>query len=371
MLFHSSLRKELARSFGATLVVLTTIVMTIMLVRTLGQASRGSVNPSEVVQIMGFTVLGHLPTLLTLSLFVSIVATLSRMYADSEMVIWFSSGRGLASFLSPLLQFAWPILLGITVLALLVWPWSNQQINDLRTRYEQRGDIERVAPGQFQESADGTRVFFMDKDAPDKKSGTNIFISAHSPESDSVITAHNGHIEVLNGDRFLLLNNGQRLENTPQGALDLKLSEFQTYGIRLKEDVLATQDELPAKSRSTLNLLQNPTNVHLGELGWRLGLALAAANLVVIALAVSSVNPRVGRSGNLIFALLAFVVYYNMINLGQSWIAAGKVSLPVFLVELHGGTFLLAMVWMARRHHNGSLRSFLQWRGVRASGARP
>ena len=39
MLFDSSLRKELARSFGATLVVLLTIVMTMMLIRTLGQAA--------------------------------------------------------------------------------------------------------------------------------------------------------------------------------------------------------------------------------------------------------------------------------------------------------------------------------------------
>lgn len=45
MLFDSSIRKELARSFGATLVVLVTVVMTMMLIRTLGQASRGSVNP--------------------------------------------------------------------------------------------------------------------------------------------------------------------------------------------------------------------------------------------------------------------------------------------------------------------------------------
>ena len=49
MLFHSSLRKDLARNFGATLVILVTIVMTIILIRTLGQASRGSVNPSEVM----------------------------------------------------------------------------------------------------------------------------------------------------------------------------------------------------------------------------------------------------------------------------------------------------------------------------------
>ncbi len=45
MLFHSSLRKELARSFGASLVVLVTIVMTMTLIRTLSQATRGAVNP--------------------------------------------------------------------------------------------------------------------------------------------------------------------------------------------------------------------------------------------------------------------------------------------------------------------------------------
>jgi hypothetical protein len=60
MLFHSSIRKELARTFGATLVVLITIVMTIILIRTLGQASRGVVNPSEVMMVMGFSVLGVL-----------------------------------------------------------------------------------------------------------------------------------------------------------------------------------------------------------------------------------------------------------------------------------------------------------------------
>jgi lipopolysaccharide export system permease protein len=102
MLFHSSIRKELARSFGATLVVLVTVVMTMMLIRSLGLASRGSVNPSEVMMVMGYSVLGHLPTILTLSLFIAIVATLSRMYADSEMVIWFSTGRGLAGFSGPL-----------------------------------------------------------------------------------------------------------------------------------------------------------------------------------------------------------------------------------------------------------------------------
>ena len=95
MLFDSSLKQELNRSFGATLVVLVTVVMTMVLIRTLGLASNGNVNPAEVSLVLGFTVLGYLPTIFTLSLFVAMVSTLSRLYRDSEMVIWLTSGQGL------------------------------------------------------------------------------------------------------------------------------------------------------------------------------------------------------------------------------------------------------------------------------------
>src|SRR6476620_6838601 len=146
MLFHSSLRRELARSFGAALVVLITIVMTMTLIRTLSQASRGSVNPQEILMVMGYTMLGYLSPLLTLSLFIAIVGSLTRMYRDSEMVIWFSAGRGLFALLRPLFQFAWPILAVVLVLALLGWPWANRQAEELKARYGSRGDLERVAP---------------------------------------------------------------------------------------------------------------------------------------------------------------------------------------------------------------------------------
>ena len=218
MLFHSSILKDLSRSFGATVVVLATIVMTIILIRTLGQATRGTVNPSEVMLVMGLTVIGHLTTILTLSLFIAVVSTLSRMYADSEMVIWFSSGKGLASFAKPLFQFAWPILAMIALLAMFVWPWSNQQIQDLRDRYEQRNDIERVAPGQFQESAGGKRVFFIDKDSPSNQTGRNVFVSSIDGHLESVTTAQQGQIEVHQGERFFKSSaRSESFEEPPNG----------------------------------------------------------------------------------------------------------------------------------------------------------
>ena len=176
MLFDSTLRRELARSFGATLIVILTIVLTMMLIRTLGLAAGGAVAPQDVVLLLGYISLGHLPTMLALSLFVAIVFTLGRMYRDSEMVIWFASGVGLSRFVRPVLQMAWPVLLAIGVLLLFVWPWGNRNSVELRQRYEQRSDLSRVAPGVFQTSRDGSKVFFVERHGEDGTSGRNVFI---------------------------------------------------------------------------------------------------------------------------------------------------------------------------------------------------
>jgi len=366
MLFHSTLRKELARSFGATLVVLVTIVMTMTLIRTLSQASRGSVNPQEVMMVMGYTVLGYLPPILTLSLFIAIVGTLSRMYRDSEMVIWFGAGRGLSSLLRPLFTFAWPVLLVVALLALVIWPWANQQTQDLKDRYGRRGDLERVAPGQFQESASGRRVFFLDKDTPDNKSGKNIFISTLENNRETVTSARSGRVDTIGDTPFLMLQNGQRLE-TSLADDKMRISEFEEHGSRVNAGSFVAGDDSPAKTRSTYTLFSTPTPVNQAELAWRLGLALSALNFVVLAVTVSSANPRVGRSGNLIFALFAFIVYFNLLNLGQSWIGTGRAGFLPFVLVLHGGTLAAALLWLGKQHNGWTLPVLL--RRLRGRGA--
>lgn len=354
MLFHSSIRKELARGFGATFVALITIVMTMLLIRTLGLASRGRVNPSDVMMVLGYTILGHLPTILTLSLFVASVATLSRMYRDSEMVIWFSAGQGLMRLINPLLRFSWPVLLVVASMALLVWPWSNQQIQELRSRFEQRSDIERVTPGQFQESANGSRVFFVDKNSPDNQIGNNVFLSATDPGKESVTSARTARVESREGDRFVILSKGQRLETT-DGKDGVRISEFEEYGTRIGDSPQGGPARSQPRALTTLALLADPTPTNLGELSWRIGFAIAAFNFLLISLALATGNARSARTGNLVLALFAFVVYYNLINLGQSWIASGRIPFATYVVLLHGGVLALALGALWTRHSRFSL----------------
>ncbi len=377
MLFHSSIRQELARSFVATLVVLITVVLSMMLIRTLGLASRGSVNPRDVFMLMGYAGLGHLSTIMALSLFIAVTNTMSRMYRESEMAVWFASGKGVSSFVSPLLRFAWPILLAIAALSLVVWPWTAQQTNKLRNQYTQRSDLDRVSIGQFQENASGSRVVFVE--ASDRTSGQptasvpnstdtkadllnrqvrNIFVSETDGQKQVITSARNGYVEKLNDDPFIVLKNGQRVEQSLDGK-QLKVVEFEEYSVLAGAAKLSAGGELPAKSLNTLALIAKPTNLNLAELSWRLGIGLSAINLLLLSLLLSAVNPRAGRGFGMAFALLAFVVYFNMINVGFSRIANGRTDFIAWMIYLHGGVFALTMLWMAVRHNQWSWRQLL------------
>ena len=361
MLFHSSIRKELARTFGAILVILITVVMTTTVIRTLGEASRGIFNPTDVMLIMGYSVLSQLPAILTFSLFLAIVSVLTRMYRDSEMVIWLGSGRGLTSLIRPLLGFAWPVFVLILTLALLVLPWAFGQIEDLRDRYQKRSDISRVEPGQFQESANGDKVFFIDKDSSNKEQGVNVFMVTRERGVDTVTSADRGTVQADEGQKRLVLENGQRVEITT-ATREASFSTFERYTIKLGFDAPSTRNFVPASTLPTAALLASPLPAHQGELVWRAGFFLAAINVIFLGLAVSGFNPRVGRASNLVFAFMAYLVYFNLLALGKNWVETGQMSAGQLLLNLHGGVFVLSLLWLTIRHNHWALRLPARWR---------
>lgn len=361
MLFHSSIRKELARTFGATLVILITVVMTTTVIRTLGEATRGAFSPTDVMIVMGYTVLSQLPAILSFSLFLSIVSVLTRMYRDSEMVIWLGSGRGLTSLIRPLLRFAWPIFLLILALALVVLPWASDQIEDLRDKYQKRSDVSRVEPGQFQESANGDKVFFIDKDSSNKEEGINVFLITRERGVETVTSANRGTVQVEDGQKRLVLENGQRVEMTTD-TREASFSTFDRYTIKLGFDAPAARNFVPAATLPTSTLLTSPLPLHQGELVWRVGFFLAAINVIFLSLAVSGFNPRVGRASNLLFAFLAYLAYFNMLALGKNWVETGQIPAVQLLLCLHGGVFVFSMVWLTIRHNHWALRLPARWR---------
>ena len=367
MLFDTTVRRELSRTFGATLVVILTIVLTMFLIRMLGQAAGGDVAPQDVVLLLGYVALGHLSTMLALSLFVSIVITLGRMYRDSEMVIWFASGAGLSRFVRPVLHSSWPVLLVIVLLMSFVWPWVHRMSAELRERYEQRSDLSRVAPGSFQSSRDGSSVFFIERsDEAHAGQARNVFVLAQRGDRESVTTAASGRLENVDARRVLVLDHGQRNE-TDAASGERSIARFEQYRITVNERAVQRAQERPARERGSLELLRDPQPRNQAELTWRFGLMLGAGNLLLLAIGVSATNPRRPSSWNLLFALLGFVVYYNLISLTQAWVAGGRVGMGAALFGLHGAAFAVALLLMWWRDH-ATLTPLRRPRAARTAG---
>jgi len=355
MLFDSTVRKELARGFGATLVVILTIVLTMFLIKTVGQAASGVVAPQDVVLLLGYVALGHLPNMLALSLFIAIVVGLGRMYRDSEMVIWFASGVSLRRFTRPVLRTCWPVLLVIGLLLLFVWPWGNRSSQELRDRYQQRSDLSRITPGVFQVSADGRRIFFVERESADGINARHVFILANQARGETVTSARAGRLETRGEDRYLVLERGQ--SNVVESrAGDRVQSSFESYRVLASEQAARSAQTQAPKVMRSIDLLRQPTPRNQGELTWRLGLLLGAANLLLLGIGLASTNPRRASNWNLLFALLTFIVYFNLINLSQAWVGNGRMSMGAALGGVHGTVFLLAMGLIWWREHASVMR---------------
>jgi lipopolysaccharide export system permease protein len=346
MLFDSSLRRELWRGFVGTLVVLLTVVLTMVLIRVLGQAAKGSVALADVSLLLGYTMIAQVPTLITLALFVAVVALLARLHRDSEMVVWQTSGVRLSRLLKPIWQMAWPVLVALGMLLLVARPWGQQQTQVLKDRFERRSDIARVAPGQFQSSADGKRVFFIDSHSDGERTGKNVFIVLSEGDTEAVVSAREGQIETIGAQRYLNLRQGERVE-TKLSTGEKTRSRFEQAQILVGDAPVGNAGELGARGTPTLELFNSTNRKMQAELVWRLGTLWSAANLVLIALASVNTQVRRGNAWSMVWALLVFVAYYNVLTLTQAWVTSGKLSSGAGLFGIHGAIMLgaLATLW--------------------------
>ena len=348
MIFQRALLREFANLAVAVFMTLFLIALTTRLIRLLGNAAGGKIPSESVVAFLGFFALHALPVLLSLTLFITVLLTLTRSYRDSEMVIWFNSGLSLAAWAKPVLTFALPIVLVIGALSMFGSPWAFRMSEQYQSRMDARDDVSRVDPGVFGESRSKNRVFFVESIAGDAATVQNVFVNTKQHSRDGVMVAQRGITEVApNGDRFLVLLSGRRYEGTP-GEAEYRLMEFERYATRI--DTKEGDEPVEThKGLSTLALIENPVNANRGELLWRVGVPISALILALLAIPMSFVNPRAGRSVNLVFALLTYMVYSNLLSVSQARVAQGRMPFSTGWWLVHGVMLLVLLFLFVRR----------------------
>ena len=334
MIFQRSLLREFTATGIATFFVLLAITITTQLIRFLGYAARGNISSDAVLTFLGFASLRYLPHLLSITLFISILMTLTRSYRDSEMVVWFTSGQGLNSWIRPVLLYAAPVTLVIAVLSMFLSPWAVAKAEDYRRQLDSQDDIAAISPGVFKESRNGERVYFVEKLAANLSTVANIFV--HSDENGEIGTtvAKRGYQETApNRDRFLVMLNGRRYIGPP-GSAEYRIIEFDKYSVRVEANEV--KDTLPTvKAQPTLTLIADKAPEARAELIWRAGLPISALILSLLAIPMSFVNPRAGRSLNLMLAALLYMVYTNLLSIFQAWVTQQKIGVFLGMWSVH------------------------------------
>jgi lipopolysaccharide export system permease protein len=212
---------------------------------------------------------------------------------------------------------------------------------------ETRDDASSIVPGTFRESGRADRVYFVEEVSGSENVVANVFVSSSQHQKLGVMVARRGYQETAeNGDRFLVLLNGRRYEGEP-GTPEYRVFEFDRYAMRI--EMSEARARVPtSKTMGSLDLLTERTPRDLAELSWRIGLPLSALILSLLAIPLSFVNPRAGRSMNVVLAILLYMTYSNLLSIAQASIAQSRITFGLGFA-VHAGMFTILLMLFYRR----------------------
>lgn len=366
MIFQSALRRELVSTAGAVFTVLFTILVTNVLVNILGKAAGGKIASGDVMAMIGFAMLIYMPILLQVTGFISVLWVLSRSYQDSEMVVWFSAGLSLSRWIRPVLVFGMPIVLLTALLSFYVTPWASRQNVEFKERFERNEDVANIQPGKFHESASVDRIYFVEAIPGNPSKVKNVFVSSVQSGKTSIIVSNEGRPETdAKGDKWLVLSEGRRYDGVPTQA-DFELMEFKQYHQFLSHQSPLLVSELAVDSLPTDNLLANLNAVNLSELLWRIAMPMMSFALLLLAIPLSFVNPRAGRSANLFIALLLCVTYQNLVKVVQEMVRQGRWPFMIASWSIHAIVIIVVtLMFLWRLNINSPYHPLMLWSAVK------
>jgi lipopolysaccharide export system permease protein len=353
MLFKTSLTKELFYTSLSTILILSGVVIAQRSVYIFRLAAKGIIPNDAIDTILVFNLLKHLPLLLSLTLFLTILITLTRWYKDSEMVIWFSSGLGLSNLIKPIIIFSLPIIILITALSLYISPWAVHKAEEFKKGLKSRDELATITPGIFKESKSDNRIFYVEGFSELGDIVKNIFVQSVQNGKIGVVVANKGkRITNKRGEDYIIMEEGRRYEGQ-SNSQEFSTTNFQEYGILIEKEapkIISVGEVYEAKS--TLELLVSDSSRYKAELYWRVSVPISALLLVLLAIPLSVINPRSGRSVNIIMALLLFVIYNNLLGVFHSIVSIGNTKIWYGLWPVHLSFGTIAVYLLYRRTLN-------------------
>lgn len=344
MIIVRYLIRETIKTQFAVFLILFLIFLSQEFIRVLSNASDGDVPARLILTLVGL----NMPTMgmlmLPLSLYLGILLTFGRLYAESEITVMNATGIGNKFLIQAALSLA--VITGALAAFNSLWlsSWSQQQITQIFSEIESDNSIDLLQKGQFQASPDGSAVVFVDD--IENKELKNVFIAQLIPRDSirpSVMFADTGKMQELSdGRQVLTLYDGKRYEGIPT-RLDYMITDYKEYEALIGQRA-ATQRSLSLMATPTLDLINSDDKRSQAELQWRISLIVCIPLLTMIVIPLSAVNPRQGRFAKMAPAVLIYLTYFLLLSSGKSAIEEGSLPASIGLWSINGVTLLLGIL---------------------------
>ncbi|MCH9637516.1 MAG: LPS export ABC transporter permease LptF [Candidatus Rickettsiella isopodorum] len=368
MILFRYLTRELLASLSLITSLLFLILMSNEFVHYLNQVAGGKFAASILWKLIILESPRFLAILLPFSLFLSILFTYGRLYADYEMTVLNACGFSLGQLTRLSLPFIFLLTFMVAGLNLWLNPFLLSYRNKLLTQTGTAVELQTVQPGSFQQTNGGHRIIYVESVSADHKSVKNIFLAqTNSPKLSSeitpwtVISANSGYqmITPITKEPFFVAVNGKRYQGIP-GQTEYYITQFLKYGIRIDlKTTAANKQQDDALSSITLwNASQAHKASYFSELQWRLSAPISILLLALLAIPLSRVNPRQGKYLHILPAIVIYIMYLNLLLVGRNWIENGDISYDWGLWWIHGLLILTiifawcyALGWNRVRYH--------------------
>ncbi len=345
------LLRQLVAAFVACLLVLVLVSMGGLVADLLSKIARGKLPPGLLVSQLGLRALDFLPLLLPLSLFLAVLLAYGRMYRDSEMAVLASAGLGIRRLARPLVWLAVPVAIGVGLTSLWLSPAALRTSQAMIEAANKSLLVAGLEPGRFVEIPGRNGVVYISQMDDDGRNFQRLFVHNERDGRIDVVTAQAGELfqESQGEERYLRLTDGFRVEGA-LGSDAFRMMRFAGNDIRLP-DVEPGHVGRVEQRMTTHELARVDAPVERAELHWRLATPLATLILALLALPLAHSPPRSARYGRVLVALLAYILYLNLLALGRAFLASGTIPAwaGLWWVHLPAAAIALYLLWRDER----------------------
>jgi len=321
------LNKEVLKTMLVVLMVLLLLFVGQRFVQYLGDAAQGHISSSLVIQLLLLQVPVFVSYLIPLSLFLAILITVGKLYADNEMTVIFACGISINQVLKMFFPTIMVLSLLTGYLTLFQAPTAINLQQQLIKEQEIKGDLSLISPGRFQQTSDGKRIVYVEEINDDEQLQRIFFVQQdkNKEQEFSLIVSEKGRYWTNDSQQnFLVLENGNQYQGSP-GNNKLRSMTFERYFMELKSNKEPAKIS-KLKARSTEQLINNLSMPNIAELQWRIAAPISVPLLILLALPFARIPPRQGKFARLLPGLLIYIGYMILLLTMRSAVEDEKIS---------------------------------------------